>query len=171
LLKAHPTIRVCIVDIPPQLYVANQYLSACFSGQVLDYESSIHEEKLDAALLEKYRVTCLAPWQLPRLRDITFDVFWNSASFQEMEPDVVDNYAKYIQTLVSDWIYLMNKPAGTRLASNSKHGVRKTTLFEHYIRFFSDFELVDRRPAKVIPRVQAGEVYDQMIFRRRGRER
>ncbi|OGL15622.1 MAG: hypothetical protein A3K12_13465 [Candidatus Rokubacteria bacterium RIFCSPLOWO2_12_FULL_71_19] len=168
LLKAHPHLRVCIVDIPPQLYVANQYLSACFGRSVLGYKEAAEAGTLEASVLDRYRVVCLAPWQLPALRGVSFDLFWNSASFQEMEPAVVENYAGYVQRLVSGWLYLMNRPGGTRLASGGKHGVREPVVLEHYLRFFSEFALVDRRPARVLPRVQAGEVYDQMLFRRRG---
>jgi len=38
------------------------------------------------------RVHLLGNWQMPTLREFQFDLFWNAASFGEMEPDVVENY-------------------------------------------------------------------------------
>jgi hypothetical protein len=43
---------------------------------------------------------------MPLLSDLAFDVFWNAASFGEMEPDVVENYLGYLKGDCG-WIYLL----------------------------------------------------------------
>ena len=167
LLKAHPHLKMCIVDIPPQLYVAQQYLSACFPGEVVGYADADRPGRLDD-LFARGRIVCLPTWRLPDVPDRTFDLFWNSASFQEMEPAVVRNYASHVQRVVKSWVYLMNKPGGTRLeAGSGRHGVQEQTKREHYQEAFSDFSLVDLSEAQLIPRIQAGDVYAHMLFSRR----
>lgn len=167
LLKAHRHLSICIVDIPPQLYVAEQYLSACFPDQVYSYRLSRENKNICANIFDKYKIIVLAPWQLDDIKDMKFDLFWNSASFQEMEPEIVENYARYIQRLVSKWLYLRNQPEGSTIVPGREKNVDKQTRLEHYIRFFSDFELIDRSPAKVIPNVKLAERYDHMLFRRK----
>jgi hypothetical protein len=43
---------------------------------------------------------------MPLLSDLELDVFWNPASFGEMEPDVVENYLGYLKGDCG-WIYLL----------------------------------------------------------------
>lgn len=167
LLKAHPHLKICIVDIPPQLYIAEQYLSACFRNLVYWYKLSRKNKNITSDIFERYKIIILAPWQLDDIKDMRFDLFWNSASFQEMEPEVVENYARYIQRLVSKWLYLRNQPEGSTIVPGREKNVENQTRLEHYIRFFSDFELIDRSPAKVIPNVKSAERYDHMLFRRK----
>ena len=38
--KLHPSITICLFDIPPTLYVCHQYLSRAFPGQVITYPES-----------------------------------------------------------------------------------------------------------------------------------
>lgn len=165
LLKAHPHLKICIVDIPPQLYIAEQYLAACFKDQVYGYRQSSGNKDIGANIFEKYRIIVLAPWQLDDVRNMSFDLFWNSASFQEMEPDVVENYAKYIQRLVTKWLHLKNLPEGSKIIPGREKNVKEQTRLEHYIKFFSEFELIDRCPAKVLPTVTSA--MDHMMFRRK----
>ncbi|MBL7070829.1 MAG: putative sugar O-methyltransferase [Candidatus Omnitrophica bacterium] len=167
LLKAHPHLNICVIDIPPQLYVTEQYLSACFKGQVCGYRALRGMNKIGRDIFDKYSIVALAPWQLDYIDGVSFDLFWNSASFQEMEPPVVENYAKYIQKMVSKWLYLRNQPDGSSIVEGRKKNVEAQTRMEHYVKFFSDFELVDRSPSKVIPNIASGERYDNMIFRRK----
>jgi putative sugar O-methyltransferase len=160
LLKAQPHLTICIVDIPPQLYVAQQYLAACFGAEVCGYEITRQMEHIGKSVFERYRVICLAPWQIPRMRDVAFEVFWNSASFHEMEPHLVKNYLGMVRRLVTDWVYLMEVPEG-------KKGTNERVTLEHYTEYLPDFELVDLTAARLIPEVFKGDSYRHMMFRRR----
>ena len=44
----------------------------------------------------KGKIFICGNWNFPILENVQIDLFWNSASFQEMEPDIVANYLEYI---------------------------------------------------------------------------
>lgn len=145
LLKLYPHIRYILCDIPPQLYVAEQYLKAVFPGQVTGYLETADLAEIN--LSRTKRITMLASWQIERIKG-EIDIFWNSASFQEMEPEIVENYAKTVQSSVLRYVYLKEYPEGQRLAKEQGEvGVLKKTTVEDYIRVFSEFSLIHRGDA------------------------
>lgn len=78
------------VDIPPIVHIQTQYLKAVFPGRVADYREFRDHTKIGSADIAG-RILVVPPWMLPRL-DLDYQLFYNSASFQEMEPDIVANY-------------------------------------------------------------------------------
>ena len=81
--------------------------------------------------------------RFPLLRDLAFDLFWNSASFQEMEPEVVANYLNIVDQRAKT-VYLHQKMAGKEVAGKKgKHGVLRRTTLEDYRRGLSRYTLVD----------------------------
>ena len=136
ILQDNEQIRGCLVEIPPQLYLAQQYLEACFPGEVCKY----HEvKKMGVAnALRDFRVICLAPWQIKELPENAFDFFWNMASFQEMSPDVVKNYASYVQRATKKFLYIANSIRARDESAPQR--VRTHTSYDEYISFFDEFE-------------------------------
>lgn len=158
------------VDIPPLCTLATQYLQKLFGKEnVASYESTRDCTELNISeLSEKYRAVVLCPWQLPALKG-SVDLFVNFVSFQEMEPDIVRNYARYINGHVSKYILLRNSRTGKEVSEAGALGVMDPVVRGHYIEFFSEFELV-AEDARTF-----GEVDDRrglesltMIFRRKG---
>ena len=102
-----------IFDIPPQLYVAHEYLQAVFPSRLIKYDKAnlISEPEKE---VEKYKgkIILLPSWKLPEWSKIKIDLFWNSASFQEMEPDVVKNYLNLVVRMSPQWIYINALPGG-----------------------------------------------------------
>ena len=77
------------------------------------------------------------------IKDIDVDLFWNAASFGEMEPDVVANYLKYINEL-SCSVYLQQAMGGKEISTvDYKHGVLKATKLQDYANGLSNFRLID----------------------------
>ena len=142
--KAHPHLKICIVDIPPQLYFSQQYLSACFKNEVASYNLVKRQKRIDSKFFKDFRIICLAPWQLPNIENLQFELFCNTISFQEMEPHVVENYAKHIDELVTTWIYLMQRPAGTTQTNiKGKVGVLKKLVSSITSNFFIGSNLLN----------------------------
>ena len=84
----------------------------------------------------------LAAWQLPRLRG-RIDLFVNFISFQEMEPDVVENYLAEVDRLDARYVLLRNIREGRESpASAGGLGVLDPPRSEHYDRFLPGYELV-----------------------------
>lgn len=134
LVQQNPGITYVDVDIPPVAAVATHYLREVLGAdQVLDYGASRELEKVEIDRIEE-RAAVLCSWQLPKLNG-SIDLFANFISFQEMEPEVVRNYANLVSALGARYLLLRNSPTG-------KPGVREPMLRSHYLEFFEDFELV-----------------------------
>lgn len=99
--------RYVDLDIPPLLTVATYYLSTLFgSARVLTPD----EIPADGPVTVP-RSGCVPNW---RTVDVTgpFDVFVNSYSFQEMEPDVVANYIAAISEIGVTYVVSLNSRHG-----------------------------------------------------------
>ena len=105
-----------LFEIPPQLYVANQYLRTIFGPRVISYREAIAMSPAsgDASIppAAKGKILVLPTWRMPAWATTKVDVFWNSASFQEMEPDVVMNYLRLVISMKPEWIYINAHPRG-----------------------------------------------------------
>src|SRR3989442_5199530 len=90
-----PHATLLLFDIPPQLYVSHQYLASVFSNRVIGYDEavSIAPECMipDHA---RGKIVILPTCRLPNWAGVHVDLFWNSASFQEIEPHVVAKYLR-----------------------------------------------------------------------------
>ncbi|MBN9796090.1 putative sugar O-methyltransferase [Pseudonocardia sp. UM4_GMWB1] len=158
LLSGNPGLRYIDVDIPPVAAVATHYLREALGPEkVLDYAATREREKIVIDELEQ-PATVLCSWQLPRLTG-TVDLFANFISFQEMEPDVVANYASLVTDLGARWLLLRNSPTG-------KRGVREPMLRHRYLEMFDRFELVDS-DAGLYGQDSEGTVSEVMVLARR----
>lgn len=107
-----------LFDIPPQLYVANQYLQKVFPNRVVPYRDAVkalpgRNGSLPESL--KGKIIIQPSWRMPDWANTKIDVFWNSASFQEMEPDVVENYIGLVKKMYPEWVYINALPQGNFL--------------------------------------------------------
>jgi putative sugar O-methyltransferase len=141
LLKlAHPDCTIVVFDIPPQSYVANQYLSAVLGDDCIGYDKT--REFRSSADFTAGKVHVLCNWQIEIIREFSFDLLWNAASFQEMEPDIVRHYLKACSGASN--VYLMEAMTGQTVAPNAgEHGVLKATTMETYRSALKKYELRD----------------------------
>ncbi len=142
--KLHPTTRFLLFDIPPQLYVCEQYLKAVFPGQLVSYRQTRDWPKL--ADPKPGQIFIMPNWKFPYLAALGCDLFWNASSFQEMEPDVVANYLNYASAGATT-VYLQQKMDGKEVALRpGMHGVRKQTALRDYEAGLEEFQCVDLSP-------------------------
>jgi putative sugar O-methyltransferase len=99
--------RYVDLDIPPLLTVASFYLDTLFPDRVAVYDQRVAPSGPIAA----NGSACLPSW---RIDDVSgpFDVFVNSYSFQEMEPDVVERYISRVAAKDVDWVVSLNSRRG-----------------------------------------------------------
>jgi putative sugar O-methyltransferase len=148
--KLHPHISVYVFDIPPQLYVCEEYLSALFPDSVVSYRETRTMTSIPSD--HEGKVFIFGNWKLPELSNFKYDLFWNSASFQEMEPDVVLNYLKCVNEQ-TNYVFLNEMMGGQKLANRKGQlGVLEQTKLEHYKRGLKDFELLDLSKSIFLPR-------------------
>lgn len=113
--KLFASATLLVVDIPPQLYVSHQYLRSVFPDRVISYSDAIRLEPellADQRELVRGKIIMLPTWSLPKWSNFKIDLFWNSASFHEMEPDVVTNYLRLVQHMAPSHVYINAIPAG-----------------------------------------------------------
>jgi putative sugar O-methyltransferase len=102
------------VDIPPLAAVSSYYLTTLLGAdRVWTYERSRDAAQVDLDDLRSrgIRAAVLCSWQLPKVVG-TVDLFANLMSFQEMEPEVVANYARLVTSLAPRWVLLRNSRYG-----------------------------------------------------------
>lgn len=163
LAKLYPHLSFYLFDIPPMLYLCEQYLSSVFGNRVVSYDITRHWEKLEP--LEPGQIAILPSWKFPLLQTQKKYLFWNAASFQEMEPSVVANYLSFVNK-GADSVFLMAMMSGQTQANKSGgHGVLERTTFEHYANGLSRFDLVSR--AKTRAALATYPAYDNTIWQRK----
>lgn len=133
------------VDIPPMSYLASSYLTHLHgANKVLEYPDSKKMDVIDLDHLKKsYKAVMLCPWQLPKVKG-SVDMFVNSTSFQEMEPDVVENYANIASELTKSFILINNRIEGQPVAVGLGRGVKTPVSTEYIIGCFPKFNVVSR---------------------------
>lgn len=125
LMHLFPNItRYLYVDIPPMLYVGTQYLKHFYGSAVLDYGHTRNMEVIDFTGAQR-QIICICPWQLPQV-DAQADLFWNSASFQEMDSSAVSAYASHVARLTSQHaalcLYVYGEKPGQTLSAEEVVG-------------------------------------------------
>ncbi len=143
LKKLYPGITVLCFDLPSQLYVCEEYLTNALGKEtVISAEVALDLTNLSS--IEKGKVYMFGNWQIPLLKNFKFDVFWNAASFGEMEPGIVKNYLSYVLAN-AEWIYLLQARKGKESSANS--GVEKSITFEDYNQMLLHYKLIDEEDA------------------------
>lgn len=131
-------------DIPPVSFVSSYYLEEVFGKESIgNYEDTRSLDILDIDSLKKqYKALNICSWQIPKLRG-KIDLFVNFISFQEMEPEVVQNYCVYIEKLAPSYILLRNMKEGKRVKSDDfLSGVDSPILGDDYNDFLPSYKLV-----------------------------
>jgi hypothetical protein len=161
--KLHPESAYLLFDIPPQLYVAEQYLKTVFPGKVVSYNET--RDWTDLKAIKPGHIHIFGNSKMPLLATGPVSLFWNSASFHEMEPDVVQSYLQYVNA-TAEWAYLAeNLRGGKRAKAPGELGILKVTTLDHYKEGLPNFDMVDMAP---VCRVNGKPLSDHhMMFKRR----
>jgi putative sugar O-methyltransferase len=105
-MKALPSAKYIVVDIPPALFVSQYYLTEVFPDRAAfrfrefaSYESVQRE-------FEASRVAFLLPHQLKLLPKKSIDLFINISSLHEMLPSQISAYLELVDEVTSGWFYM-----------------------------------------------------------------
>jgi putative sugar O-methyltransferase len=146
--KLHPRICFFLFDLPVQTYVCEQYLRSVFPEAVVGYEET--RDLTETPSPEPGKLFIFGNWQFPILKSgAKIDLFWNAASFQEMEPDIVANYLSYVDPR-TEHAYLRETMDGKELHADlgREGGVIEKTTLRHYREGLPSLELLDVSFAK-----------------------
>ncbi len=162
----HPEATILLFDIPPQLYVCEQFLKTAFPEQVTSYQDN--KNATDLKSLESGKIHMLGAWQMPLLATFPHDLFHSCLSLAEMEPHVVRNYLGFVNQSAEN-VYLAQYFHGKAPAKRQGlPGVMKSTVFQDYADSLSDFEMLDRSMADWhLDQGKAGKGNEQTFWKRR----
>lgn len=120
-LKANPRSSYCIIDIPPALYLSQEYLSVLFPNEKIFRFRPFQNYREVRDEFESSRIKFLMPHQIELLPDKIFDLTINISSLHEMTREQISNYLKQIERLNKGFFY-------------SKQWQRSRTKDNSYIR-------------------------------------
>jgi putative sugar O-methyltransferase len=163
LKKVFPDLTILCFDLPYQLHLCEQYLSKSLGEETI-VESNELINADDLSNLQKGKVHFFGNWKFPLLEDFQFDVFWNAASFGEMEPDIVKNYLNYILKNCAS-VYLLQARKGKE--STEKSGVATPITFDDYNSMLIDFTLeIESDAFEAHRRMSQSGGYFQAVWKR-----
>ena len=99
LKKLFPQLTIILLDLAPQLYIAERYLCKSLPNDLIPYQKTNSKDWKGPLLPGK--IYCLPLRAIEALAPEGKVLFWNAASFGEMEPNVLQNYAKHISSFSS----------------------------------------------------------------------
>lgn len=127
------------IDIPPTSYASSYYLNELYQSQ---FKSCFEVEKNNKIEIDKidFQAMVLNSWQLPLLEG-SIDLFVNYISFQEMNPEVVENYIKHIQRLNCKYILTRNIKEGkaSKIDNTNEAYVEKPMTSTFFIDTFKKY--------------------------------
>lgn len=135
-------IKYIDIDIPPMSFITDFYLRGAIKGRSIEKFEIDRNDKIKIKDLKD--ISVLNSWDIENLcGDI--DLFVNFISFQEMEPDVVENYLNNVLRLNPKFVLLRNMREGKEVKNlESDFGVEKPMLTNDYIEMIkSKYKLLD----------------------------
>ena len=139
LKKIYPDLTILCFDLPAPLFLCEHYLANVLGeNRVVKSDRTIDAISLDS-VIEKGKVHMFGNWLFPLLKTFKFDVFWNAASFGEMEPEIVKNYLSYIKDNCHA-VFLLQARHGKESYKNS--GVINPIKFSDYNEMLNNFNLI-----------------------------
>lgn len=164
--KTLPTAGYIDIDIPPTLCCSSYYLQQVIGkDDVTTYEDTKKNTIIEISQLKK--ASALPSWVIEKIQG-KIDLFVNFISFQEMEPEIVQNYLNHVTRLQADWVLLRNMREGKQLRSQHRFGVDKPIYSEDYARMLTQYDLIS---TNVIPfgfKTVDGFHSELMLFKRKG---
>ena len=137
-------IKYIDVDLPPIFYIAHEYVkNACNLNQDKIKLSNPDESQKELLIDDLPQFTFLPSWEIKDLKG-EIDLFVNFISFQEMEPDIVQNYLNVVTGLNAKVILLRNMREGKQKATKNTVGVTSPVTGEDYSRYLPQYDLVGK---------------------------
>lgn len=137
--KVLPQSKYIDIDIPPTLFASRYYLQEVFGSE----QVTPLVETEDQLFINDFKpLTVLPSWKIENLQG-EVDLFVNFISFQEMEPEIVQNYLSHVSRLEAKWVLLRNMREGKQTRKQHRFGVDKPIYSEDYIKMLPGYQLVD----------------------------
>ena len=138
-----PNATFLIFDIPPQVYVVNQYMKKRFPDRVVPYEAAMNIKPAESSKIAdslKGKIIVMPALKMAEWSSIDIDLFWNVASFQEMETNVISNYLTLVKKMNAKTVFIDNYPGGNYGGkwSPGKGGIKEKLPVSIYVNELED---------------------------------
>lgn len=105
-LKALKKSNYCIIDIPPALFISQEYLRKLFPREkIFLFRPFANFKEIEREFVNA-RIKFLLPHQIEYLPKDYFDIMINISSLHEMRRDQINNYIKQENRLTQGFTYL-----------------------------------------------------------------
>jgi len=104
-LKTLPESSYCVIDIPPALYIAQEYLSKIFPKDKIFFFRPFKSFEEIKNEFESARIRFLMPHQIEYLPERSFDAVASISSLHEMDREQIKNYIYQVERLIPKYFY------------------------------------------------------------------
>lgn len=165
--KLHPHMCFYLSDLPHALYICEKYLASLFPESVVSYRQTRLMKRIPEA--KEGKIFIIGNWKIPEFENLNYDLFWNSDSLDQMEPEIVLNYLKYVNQQSTKYVFLNERltKGVHRTAKKGEQGVLKQTKLEHYKQGLSNFRLVDMSMRFQMPKILPWTSYEFSFWKRK----
>lgn len=165
--KLHPHMCFYLSDLPHSLYVCEKYLSSLFPESVVSYRQTRTMRAIPEP--QEGKIFIIGNWKIPELENLNYDLFWNSDSMDQMEPNVVLNYLKYVNRQAAKYAFLNGRLTKQVIRASKKgdHGVMEPTKLEHYKQGLDNFSLVNISKRFQMPKILPWTSYKFSFWKRK----
>lgn len=130
ILTISNNIKYIDIDIPPVSFIAWKYLQNLNSNNIEPY----FQEKPKIKIKKLRKCSVFNSWDIEKLEG-NIDLFVNYISFQEMEPNIVENYLNHVMRLNTKWILLRNMREGKQVKKAANEiGVENPIKKDDYLK-------------------------------------
>ncbi|MDO8660124.1 MAG: putative sugar O-methyltransferase [Candidatus Parcubacteria bacterium] len=118
-LETLPKSSYCIIDIPPALFISQEYLSKLFPKEKIFYFRPFSSFEKVRKEFESARIRFLMPHQIEYLPDKYFNLMISISTLHEMTREQIKNYILQINRMTAGYFY--NKQWRKSYAKDNSH--------------------------------------------------
>lgn len=127
LMTSNPDVHCINFDLPEVLMIAQYYLMMSFpEKRFLLYDETRQKDLIRSGDISIYDFILLPNFCLPKLEDLSVDVFVNTHSLSEMSYPTVEEYIKQISRVTKKYFYHENSEVKREIG----YGYKETTSSE-----------------------------------------
>ena len=158
--KLYPNITVLCFDLPGPLYLGERFMTGVFGkDQVVSSDECMNWK--DLSKVQKGKIHFFGNWQCELVNGSNYDIFWNAASFGEMEPKVVQHYLSVFSPGAKS-IFLLQASKG-----KEQNRVKDPISFDNYDSWTPGFRRVAIETAyKIHKPMTASGGYSQAVWKK-----
>jgi putative sugar O-methyltransferase len=134
-IKVFPNAKYCFIDIPPALFVSENYISSIFPDKKIFKFRNFESFDVVKQEFEDSEIRFLMPHQLQLIPDNYFNLFINISSLHEMNRQQIANYISLINLKTNGFFYT-KQWLKSRTRDNNNITEKEYPIPSHWINTF-----------------------------------